>query len=355
MTQTALPNPDDLLEQLVPLNQIDRKYYTQLRKHIKLIEADNGDWIIRKNRDPKLHHYLIDGEAELRHSFENRSILSTATQQFSEPLEKLLKERSSIKALAPCTILVVQTEQVDQLLAWSQDFNIFYLDDSEMGLADDTLIDDDFQEDWDNAFIRSPLAANLSNTAIHQLLAALEEVKVKAGQQIVQKHTDGDYFYIVKQGLAKVITDSYGPFNGEQVSLEPGSYFGDEALIANTIRNAEVVMETDGVLGRLSNHSFQELIRPFLVSPAPADILQQPERFQILDVRLPLETKKQPIQRSRNIPIAEFRNRMGEFKESCLYVIAPSDDRRSDLATYLMRQAGFEAYQLPSAQSNQQA
>lgn len=350
MPHNALPNPESLIEKLVPLNQIDSKYHKQLRKHLKLIHIDSGNLIIRKNHDPKLHHYLIEGSAELRHSFEHRLTLSTAEQHFDKPLEQQLKERSSLKAIENCKILVVNTEQVDQLLAWSQDLNIVYLDESGMGLNDNTLIDDDFQEDWDNAFIRSPLAANLPNTAIHQLLAALEDIEVKAGQQIVKKHTNGDYFYIVKQGLAKVLTEQHGPFKGETFSLEPGSYFGDEALIADTIRNAEVIMQTDGVLGRLSNDHFQALVRPFLLSPAPDEIYQQAEHIEILDVRLPFETKIQPIEKSRNIPIAEFRNHMGEFKESCLYIIAPCDDRRSDLATYLMRQAGFEAYQLSSSQ-----
>ena len=347
MNNNTLPNPESLIEQLVPLNQVDRKYHKQLRKHIKLVEVASGDWIIRKNSDPKINHYLIEGSAELRHSFEQRLTLSTDQQCFDQPLEKQLEQRSSIRALEPCSLLIVNTEQVDQLLAWSQDFNIFYLDESEMGLNDHDLIDDDFQEDWDNAFIRSPLAANLSNTAIHQLLAALEDVEVEAGQQIVKKHSDGDYFYIVKKGLAKVITDPQGPFNGETFTIEPGSYFGDEALIANTIRNAEVIMQTDGVLARLSNNHFQTLVRAYLISTAPDEVYNQAENIQILDVRLPLETKIQPIEKSRNIPIAEFRNHISEFKTSCLYIIAPSDDKRSDLATYLMRQAGFEAYQLP--------
>ena len=347
MPNSALPNPESLIKQLLPLNQIDRKYHKQLRKHLKLIEVEAGEQIVRKNRNQKLHHYLIDGTAELRHSFEHRLTLSTDEQHFDSPLEQQLKPRSSIKALKACSLLVVDTEQVEQLLAWSREFNIFYLDDNEMGLHSDTLIDDDFQEDWDNAFIRSPLAANLSNTAIHQLLAALEDIEVKAGEQVVRKHTDGDYFYIVKQGQAKVLTDPQGPFSGEEVHLVPGSYFGDEALIADTIRNAEVVMQTKGILGRLCNEHFQTLIRPFLVSPVPDEIYKQAQRIQIIDVRLPLETKLQPIEKSLNIPIAEFRNHIAGFQESCLYIIAPCDDRRSDLATYLMRQAGFEAYQLP--------
>jgi len=104
---SSLPNPEDLIEGLSPLNQIDRKYHTQLKKHIRLMPIEEGNWIIRKSRDPKLNHYLISGEAELRHSFEDRQLLSTEAQHYPEPLEKSLRERSSIKALQPCIVLVV--------------------------------------------------------------------------------------------------------------------------------------------------------------------------------------------------------------------------------------------------------
>ncbi len=45
----------------------------------------------------------------------------------------------------------------------------------------------------------------------------------------------GDYFYIVKSGLAMVKTDPRGPYRGKEFGLMPGSYFGEEALVGGAV------------------------------------------------------------------------------------------------------------------------
>jgi CRP-like cAMP-binding protein len=42
--------------------------------------------------------------------------------------------------------------------------------------------------------------------------------------------------------------------------LKEGDAFGEEALVADTVRNATVVMKTDGMLLRLSKQDFNELL-----------------------------------------------------------------------------------------------
>ncbi len=141
-------------------------------------------------------------------------------------------------------------------------------------------------------------------------------------------------------------TDASGPFKGENIQLGVGSYFGDEALIANTPRNATVTMATEGVLGRLDANAFENLIKQQLVSPFTKDVRLQGENIEVLDVRFPMEYKHGHESGSINMPISFLRKQLHEMKESLLYVITPANDSRAELATYLMRQAGFQAYHL---------
>jgi CRP-like cAMP-binding protein len=224
------------------------------------------------------------------------------------------------------------------------------LDEGDISLKDHDLIDDNFQEDWENVFIRSKLAANLSNSIIHRLMSRLTNVEVQAGQLIVKSQSPGDYFYVIKQGQAIVKTDPKGPFKGEQFSLKAGNYFGDEALVAETTRNATVTMETDGVLGRLDHAAFNELIKQYLVSPLSKEI-QLTQQVKLLDVRFPVEYRLGHADGSTNMPISLLRRQLHEMKQSLLYVIAPANDRRAELATYLMRQAGYQAYHLPHTET----
>lgn len=347
MAQLLNQDPRDLIKRFSPLNQIDHKYHSQLASELRMITVKAGDIIIRKSRNPKLMHFLVSGTAEVRESFENRYNITHQSAECCRALEAALAKQSSVKAVENCTILVTNTDLIDQYLSWSQDFSIYYLDDTDLLVEDTDLIDDDFQEDWDNVFVRSKLAANLSNRAIHQLLSQMEDIEVKAGQVIVKAHTPGDYFYVLKQGSAVVETAATGPFRGQHFELNPGNYFGDEALVADTVRNASVRMTSDGVLGRLDIDAFNHLIKQHLVGPLTDDIKVSASKVQIIDVRFPIEYKQGHLKNSINLPINSLRKNLDELKESLLYVISPANDSRAELATYLMRQAGFDAYQAP--------
>lgn len=347
MARLLHKDPRDLIKRFSPLNQIDHKYHSQLASEVRLITVDAGDIIIRKSRNAKQMHFLVSGTVEVRESFENRFNIDHTQPECGRALEAALAKRASVKAVDSCVVLVASADQIDQYLTWSQDYSIFYLDETDLLVDDNDLIDDDFQEDWDNVFVRSKLAANMSNRAIHQLLSQVEDVEVKAGQTVVRANTSGDYFYIIKYGNAEVKTAANGPFCGKCFDLGPGNYFGDEALVAETIRNATVTMTTDGVLGRLDADAFNHLIKQHLVSQLTEDVRAGATNVRILDVRFPIEYKQGHVKDSVNLPISSLRQRLDDMKESFLYVISPANDRRAELATYLMRQAGFDAYQLP--------
>ena len=341
-------DPRELISRFSPLYQIDQKYHSQLASELKLITVKAGDTIIRKSRNPKQMHYLVSGTVEVRESFEQRTTINHTNPLCGQALEFAIKPRASAKAAGECVLLVTNADRIDQYLSWSQDYNIFYLDEGVMEVEEHDLIEYDFQEDWDNILVRSKLASNLSNQTIHQLLSQLEDVEVKAGQCIVKANSPADYFYVIKKGSAEVVTPTHGPFKGERFALGPGNYFGDEALVADTIRNASVTMTSNGVLGRLDTDAFNYLIKQNLVSPLTEDLRAASGSVKILDVRFPLEFKLGHAENSINLPISHLRQRMTNLQESSLYVIAPANDSRAELATYLMRQAGFEAYQMPA-------
>jgi len=336
-----------LIERFNPLNQISSKYHSQLESKMIIKTFKTDDLIIRKSRDEKISHFLIKGTIEVRKSFEERYTLEASDPQCEKAIESQLQNRSVIKAIEECEVLAVSNEFIDQMLTWSQDYSIFYLEEGGSSIMETDLIDDNFEEDWDNAFLQSQLAANLTNTSIHNLLSNMEDIEVSYGEQIVRRNSPADYFYIVKKGIAEVKTDKEGPFEGKVFHLVAGNYFGDEALVANTLRNADVTMKTDGVLGRVSSELFNKLIKEFLVSPITNDVYSQHQHVKVLDVRLAIEYKQKHYKDSENIPISNLRKKLQEFQQSTLYIITPENDCRSELATYLMRQAGFEAYHLP--------
>ena len=337
-----------LFEKFSPLNEIDAKHIQALSEKSRLDIIEPGGLIIRKTKNHTAQHFLVKGTIEIRESFEHRTQMTHEDPRCTKAMEHELADRSTVKALDECVVLVTDVTQMEHLLSLNENYSIYHLDQGELPLPDTAIIDDSFQEDWDNVFIQSPLAANLSNTAIHQLFSSFEEITVSHGDIIVKQNSPGDYFYIIKQGQAEVHTDPYGPYKGDTFTLTAGNYFGDEALVAQTIRNSTITMTSDGMLGRLSHHAFNTLIRENLVTTSNDPSLMADESTQVIDVSFPLEYRHSHHEGSQNIPISSLRKQLSGFKSSYRYLVTPADDCRSELATYLMRQAGLDAYYLSS-------
>jgi signal-transduction protein with cAMP-binding, CBS, and nucleotidyltransferase domain len=347
MSHPSVRSLQRFVSQFKPLNQIPNKYHSQLISNLRLITIVAGEKFIRKSKLSTVSHFLLKGRVEIRESFDNRFPISHHDQE-RVPLEDQVGTNGTIKALTPCVLMVVNNDIINQYLLWNEDYKVCHLDEGDMSLDDDDMIDDDFQEDWENVFFQSPLAANLCNAAIHRLMSQLSDMPVKANQKIFEARSTGDYFYLLKQGRAQVHTERHGPFGGKIFDLNPGDYFGDEALVAGTPRNASVVMSTEGVLGRLDINAFDSIVKEQLVPPFVPPKNANDSEIKIIDVRFAAEYKQGHEAGSTNLPISHLRKKLTSLENSYLYVLAPANDKRSELATYLMRQAGFNAFQMVS-------
>jgi Cyclic nucleotide-binding domain len=335
-----------LLQQFFPLNRIDPRYHDQIIQNSLLSSIKTGEFIFRKNIDRSYYHFLVDGTIEVRKSFDQRYSLVSGDEKAHLKLEEHHIGGGSIRAMAPCLVLVVNADTIEQLLAWSQSFGYEVVHSNEMELVSpDDRIDDAYETDWAAKFVQSSLASNLKAADLHRLFQSLDPITVYENETIVQRNTPGDFFFVLQSGYAMVHTDPSGPYKGAQIELVPGDYFGDEALVAETMRNANVVMATNGVVGRLSRDAFDTIIRQAVIRHREfGGQHQYDDRCHIIDVRFPFEYKLNPTPRAENIPISHLRKQLASFDVSKVYIITSNGGRRSELAAYLLRQAGFEAY-----------
>ena len=348
MSSKKLRINKDILSRFFPLNTIDQQYHDQLIQNAYISSVKAGGVITKKTADDNtLHHYLISGAVEIRLSFDSRFDFQSNDERCQFPLEDNIEQKGTIRAKEDAQLLVINTEIIDQLKAWSQsyDYEIVHLHNFN-DINNDTLIDDGNNEDWSNLFIQSPLASNLSVSDLHKLFTRLDCRDVKKGDNIVQQNTDGDYFYIIQRGAAEVVTDPHGAYKGKTFELGMGDYFGDEALVADSMRNASVVMSSDGTLGILDREAFNSIVKDAVVKTKddPSTEGSFADLHHYIDVRLPIEFRNQHHGKSENIPISHLRKQLEGFDYSKIYYITPEGGRRSELATYLLRQAGFEAY-----------
>jgi len=95
----------------------------------------------------------------------------------------------------------------------------------------------------------------LSETQLHDVDDALEEMVYSRDQVILREGAVGDRFYIVKSGCVKWETS-----HGETGERSKGEYFGERALINNQTRAATVTARVQSVCLELNKRDFEALL-----------------------------------------------------------------------------------------------
>ncbi len=85
-----------------------------------------------------------------------------------------------------------------------------------------------------------------------------ETVKLEAGVELTHQGAEGDAFYVILDGTARVEVD------GDQTAeLGPGDYFGELALLDGAPRSATVTSVDDLEVAVLGVRMFRTLLREF--------------------------------------------------------------------------------------------
>jgi len=103
------------------------------------------------------------------------------------------------------------------------------------------------------------LFARLSPAELTQVAEKMTARRFHDGEVFVRHGEEGDMFYLLQDGQAEVMVNE----NGQErvaVTLQPGQYFGERALITGETRNATVIGRGDGRIAMLSKAEFQQAL-----------------------------------------------------------------------------------------------
>lgn len=186
--------------------------------------------------------------------------------------------------------------------------------------------------------------SSLPPANIQTLLAKFIRLPVKRGDQIIKQGEPGDYYYLIESGRCKVTRQVAGS-SIQLAELKEGNAFGEEALVADTARNATVVMKTDGVLLRLSKDDFNELLRaPLLQKVSGQEAGRRIGAGAVwIDVRFPAEYRSDGFPGALNIPLDDIRQALAALDSEKEYIVYCQTGRRSSAAAFLLSQRGFNA------------
>ncbi|MFO7870513.1 MAG: cyclic nucleotide-binding domain-containing protein [Kiritimatiellia bacterium] len=190
------------------------------------------------------------------------------------------------------------------------------------------------------------LFRDLPDDNLDKMFDHMEKVPMKKGETVIREGDEGDYYYLLAQGTAKVLRR--GPGQSEQqvvAELTEPTAFGEEALISNAKRNATVTMTSPGEVMRLSKDAFNDYVKePVITWFSPSDAQRKiQEGARWIDVRPPDETRESHLPNALLIPMGELRDRAGELDKEKTCICYCSNGRLSSTASFLLRQRGYDA------------
>jgi len=336
-----------VLKTLVPPNALNAENFQELASKAVVESMNAGRTLFKAGENDRQTMYLLSGEVELISDNGLEKIVKADTESARHPLGNQQPRQYTAKCRTDVTFTRFDSDLLDILLTWDQLSGIEVAE-----ITDGSTVERDAEEtgsaDWMTRILQSKAFMRLPPANIQQMFMRLKEIPHRKGDVVIRQGEEGDYYYIVNRGRCKVSRKSPAGQEVTLAELGDGDAFGEEALLSNGKRNATVVMETDGVLMRLSKADFEELLKAPMQNEV--DIQQAKSMVKrgavLLDVRLESEHKNSAIKGSRNLPIYMLRLKADGLDSGKKYVCYCDTGRRSSAAAYLLSERGLDAYVL---------
>ena len=100
-----------------------------------------------------------------------------------------------------------------------------------------------------------PLFADLDSKDLERIAGRMVERRFKAGDKLTEQGASGVGFFVVDEGTADVTVD--GAARG---SIGPGDYFGEIALLSDSIRTATLTATSDMLTYGMTSWEFKPLV-----------------------------------------------------------------------------------------------
>ena len=325
---------------LVPLNSLCDSHLQELLRNVDVTIVFRNQCLFEAGTYDHQLIYLLHGEVELQYANGDTELVIGRDQ--IKPVAHQQPRPCRAVAKTDCSVLKIDNEYLDKMLTWSQVAEYLLLDISYQRDLDE-------EAEWMMTILRSNLFFKVSPTNASVIFERMKSMKVEAGTAILRQGEIGDNCYFIKQGEAEVRRSPDGIRPPVWVAdIGPGRCFGEDALVNETVRNASVIMKTDGELAYISKRDFLKLLKQPKVELLEAKELPGvlDEGTICIDVRTQEEYAEGHIERAVNIPLSLLRIKTRLLDKKTSYVVYCDNGRRSKAAAHLLKQSKYKAIAL---------
>jgi CRP-like cAMP-binding protein len=339
-----------LLSTLVPLNGLDKFGLERVAKIAERLDLKKDRQIYPIGSKDDFVYYLLEGQVALLDRNGREALIRANSDQARFAFGNLKPRPSNARVRSDSACLIrFNNQHLETLITWGEQLNgpsSEFSADPESSLVVSELLDDgdgNMDTAWLMSLLCSPSFYDMPPENVQKIGQRMTPVEVKAGDLVIRQNEPGDYYYVIREGRARVIRNDVSI-----AELRPLTPFGEEALASGAPRNASVEMITDGLLMRLSKQDFEHLLIPRLLNRINLEntIQLAKQGAVLLDVRSAEEFTKRRLLRSINIPLFMLRDRMNKLDPGRPYIVYCDSGIRSASGAFLLSQRGFRAYLL---------
>ena len=328
-----------LLRSFSPLDGLKPENLYSLARKTVMRELTTGRMLFKEGDTDKRTYYLVSGVVELLHEGRTVMMVRSGAPEARNPIAPGLPRRYSARVLSErIEYLSIDSDMLDVMLTWDQtgSYEVNELKQNEEAASDD----------WMTTLLQTKALHRIPPANIQAIFMRMQRVDYKAGESVIKQGDEGDYFYVIVKGKCVVIRET--PLNKEGIRLAElgmGDTFGEEALISDARRNANVSMLTDGTLMRLGKEDFRKLLNEPLLERVDLERAKAivASGGQWLDVRLPSEFDNYHMEGALNLPLYFIRLKLKSLDRNVHYVVCCDTGRRSSAAAYILSERGFHA------------
>jgi CRP-like cAMP-binding protein len=334
----------NILKTFVPASALNTENFQELAGKTYVENVAAGQAIFKAGDNDRKSVYIVDGQVEIKSANGETKTIIAGTDAAKHALANQQPRKFTATALVDSQVIRVDSDLLDILLTWDQ---LSGIEVDEIQVDEGPDDDEDEDGDWMTRILQSKAFLQVPPANIQAMFMRMQDVPVKAGDVIIKQGDDGDYYYIIKNGKCKVTRTSKTGSELTLATLGDGDAFGEEALLSEAKRNANIVMTTDGSLVRLSKEDFNELLKePMLswVTNEEADAMVKNEGAVWIDVRLESEHKNSGIEGSINIPLFMLRLKAQTLDPDKKYILYCDSGRRSSACAFLLSERGLQVY-----------
>ncbi|MCW8890910.1 MAG: cyclic nucleotide-binding domain-containing protein [Sedimenticola sp.] len=329
---------------LIPINALYEDNLLYLAEKARVERYLQGEQIFSIGDSDPDTLFLMSGEIALTSQDGEEIRVSAGSDRGLHALASRKPRRYKGETLSQSATLVrFESSLLDRLLAWGH-FSPEFTDTQNRPIDSGPSAE---ESEWMMSMMQTSAFTRLPAANIQTLFTRMEEVATKAGDLIIKSGDPGDYYYVIKQGRCRVTLPSD---TGEIILAElgPCSSFGEEALITDAVRNANVSMMTNGKLMRLSKEDFLALLEAPLLQWIDYTTLNQlaADGAIKIDVRFRREFEHNGLPGSINIPQNQLRTAIPELDRNKTYIVYCDSGQRSATCAFLLSQEGFNVHVL---------